>query len=69
MKRVYTSPGFTDETVDLFVAADLRRVDPQPTEGERIEIVEYPLDRLDEAIDSCRDAKSLIGLLLLRSRL
>ena len=67
LKRFYTSPGFTDEEVHLFVATDLTRVDPQPAEGERIEIVELPLEDLDEAIESCADAKSLIGLLLLRS--
>jgi len=64
LKRLYSSPGFTDEEVHLFVATDLTRVDPQPSEGERIEIVEVPLAELDDAIDSCADAKSLVGLLL-----
>jgi len=67
LKRVYTSPGFSDEQVHLFIATDLTRVDPQPSEGERIEIVEVPLADLDDAIDSCADAKSLIGLLLFRA--
>jgi ADP-ribose pyrophosphatase len=67
LKRLYTSPGFSDEEVHLFVATGLSQVDPQPAEGERIEIVEIPLDQLDKAIESCADAKSLIGLLLLRS--
>ena len=31
-------------------------------EDERIEIVAWPLDRLDDAIAECHDAKSLIGL-------
>jgi hypothetical protein len=35
-------------------------------EEERIEIVEFPLDRIDDAIARCEDAKSLIGLLLLK---
>ena len=38
-------------------------------ENERIEIVRWPLDELDEAIDECRDAKTLIGLLWLARRL
>ena len=33
---------------------------------ERIEIVEFPLDGLDTAIDRCQDAKSLIGLMMLK---
>jgi 8-oxo-dGTP pyrophosphatase MutT (NUDIX family) len=68
LKVIYSSPGFTDEKVHLFVAAGLTRVDAQPGEGERIEIVEVPLDELDEAIEACRDAKSLVGLLLFREQ-
>jgi 8-oxo-dGTP pyrophosphatase MutT (NUDIX family) len=66
LKRFYTSPGFTDEEVHLFVATGLRKVGVRPAEGERIEVVELPLDELDEAIEACSDAKSLIGLLLFR---
>jgi ADP-ribose pyrophosphatase len=66
----YTSPGFTDEEVTLFVATGLSDVaDFQPDPDERIEIVAWPLDRLDEAIEETRDSKTLIALLLLRDRL
>lgn len=69
LKTIYTSPGFTDERIDVFLATGLRDM-PRPAvdEDERIEIVAWPLDRLDEAIAACRDAKSLIGLLLLRAQ-
>jgi 8-oxo-dGTP pyrophosphatase MutT (NUDIX family) len=66
LKSFYTSPGFTDEQVHLFVATGLREVEAHPAEGERIEVVEVPLGELDEAIEACSDAKSLIGLLLFR---
>ncbi len=69
LKSIYTSPGFTDEQVHLFVATRLTQVEPQPGEGERIEIVEAPLGELEDAIEACVDAKSLVGLLLLRSEL
>jgi ADP-ribose pyrophosphatase len=69
LKQIYTSPGFTDERVHLFVATDLRQVEPDPAEGERIEMEEVPLERLDEAIEACTDAKSLVGLLLFRAQL
>jgi ADP-ribose pyrophosphatase len=65
----FTSPGFTDERVVLFAATGLRRVAPHPDEGERIEVVEWPLERLDEAIAGCHDSKSLIGLMWLRHEL
>ncbi len=69
LKAIYTSPGFTDERIDVFLASELRDVErPAVEEDERIELVPWPLHRLDEAIEACRDAKSLVGLLLLRAR-
>jgi 8-oxo-dGTP pyrophosphatase MutT (NUDIX family) len=64
LKSIYTSPGFTNEETHIFIATDLIQDEPQPSEGERIEIVKVPLDELDEAIEACVDAKSLVGLLL-----
>ena len=40
---------------------------PETDEDERIEVVRWPLADLDGAIDACVDAKTLIGLLLLRT--
>jgi ADP-ribose pyrophosphatase len=69
LKAIYTSPGFTDERIDLFLATGLRDVArPHVEEDERIEVVAWPLARLDDAIAACVDAKSLVGLLLLRTR-
>ncbi|MDQ6915531.1 MAG: NUDIX hydrolase [Actinomycetota bacterium] len=65
----FTSPGFTDERVVLFAATGLRQVDAHPDEGERIEVVEWPLDRLDEVVAACHDSKSLIALMWLRHQL
>jgi ADP-ribose pyrophosphatase len=67
LKRIYSSPGFTDEVVYIFEATGLERVEANPGEGERIEVVEFALDELDRAIEECTDAKSLVGLLLLRA--
>jgi ADP-ribose pyrophosphatase len=63
----YTSPGFTDEECHLFMATDLFDESADTDENERIEIVEWPLARLDEAIRDSRDAKTLVGLLWLRA--
>jgi 8-oxo-dGTP pyrophosphatase MutT (NUDIX family) len=62
----YTSPGFSDERVWLYLATELSD-DPEhePDPGERIEIVPWPLGRLDDAIEQCEDSKSLIALLWL----
>jgi 8-oxo-dGTP pyrophosphatase MutT (NUDIX family) len=65
----YTSAGFTDERVHLFHATGLHEASAESEENERIEIVSWPLARLDEAIGECRDGKTLIGLLWLARRL
>jgi 8-oxo-dGTP pyrophosphatase MutT (NUDIX family) len=65
----YTSAGFTDERVHLFRATGLHEASAESEENERIEIVPWPLARLDEAIGECRDGKTLIGLLWLARRL
>jgi 8-oxo-dGTP pyrophosphatase MutT (NUDIX family) len=68
VKSFYTSPGFTDEECHVYLAEDLHDAEADAGENERIEIVRWPLDRLDEAIQECRDSKTLIGLLWLRAR-
>ena len=65
----YSSAGFTNEELHLYLATGLRQVQqPEVEEEERIEIVRWPLADLEGAIDACVDAKSLIALLLLRRR-
>ncbi len=65
----YSSAGFTDERVHLFRARDLRPQSAESEENERIEIVPWPLGRLESAIAECEDAKTLIALLWLSRRL
>jgi 8-oxo-dGTP pyrophosphatase MutT (NUDIX family) len=79
LKSFYTSPGFANERVWLFLATELYDVpvDARARDsatrggagGERIEVVEFPLERIDDAIARCEDAKSLIGLLMLKELL
>jgi 8-oxo-dGTP pyrophosphatase MutT (NUDIX family) len=63
----YTSPGFADEECHVYLATDLYDESADADETERIEIVEVPLAQLDELIEQCRDAKSLVGLLWFRA--
>jgi len=65
----YSSAGFTDERVHLFWATDLYAASASSGENERIEVVRWPLSQLQSAIDECRDAKTLIGLMWLVRRL
>jgi 8-oxo-dGTP pyrophosphatase MutT (NUDIX family) len=69
LKVFYTSPGFSDERVWLYLATGLEDdPDAVPDEDEQIEIVPWELERLDVAIDACEDSKSLIALLWLSGR-
>jgi ADP-ribose pyrophosphatase len=62
----YTSPGFSDERVWLYRATGLSDAPvAEADESERIEVVRWPLEGLDEAIARCEDSKSLIALLWL----
>jgi 8-oxo-dGTP pyrophosphatase MutT (NUDIX family) len=64
----YTSPGHSNERVWLYLATGLADAAvAAPDEDERIEIVPWPLERLDDAIAECEDSKSLIALLWLKA--
>ena len=69
LKRCYASPGFSNETYHLYLATDLSDADGDAGEDERISVEAVPLTRIGAAVERCRDAKSLIGLLLLEARL
>jgi 8-oxo-dGTP pyrophosphatase MutT (NUDIX family) len=66
LKRFYTSPGFAEEEVRVFLATGLSEAGGEDGEEERLEVVPWPLGDLDGAISECADSKSLIGLLLFR---
>ncbi len=65
----YTTPGFADEECHLYLATDLHDEPAEAAEEERIEIVEVPLEDLDQVIQECRDGKSLVGLLWFKAYL
>jgi 8-oxo-dGTP pyrophosphatase MutT (NUDIX family) len=65
----FTSAGFTDEECHIYLATDLRDEPGRAIEGERIHVEPHALADLDATIAACRDAKTIIGLLMLRARL
>jgi 8-oxo-dGTP pyrophosphatase MutT (NUDIX family) len=69
--RFYTSPGFTDEEVHLFLATGISDVDARPAvaENERIHVEVRPLAELDTLIEESLDSKTIIGLAHLRTKL
>ncbi len=69
LKSFFTSCGVMDEEIHIYLASGLTDAQADGEEDERIEVVAWPLDRLDEAIARTTDSKTLIGLLLLKERL
>jgi 8-oxo-dGTP pyrophosphatase MutT (NUDIX family) len=67
----YTSPGFTDEQVHLFLATGISDVDvrPEVEHDERIDVEVRPLSDLDAILAETKDSKSLIALYRLKDRL
>jgi ADP-ribose pyrophosphatase len=63
----YTSPGVLDEKLYLFLATDLYDESDKRDDGERLQIDPVPLAQLDDAIERCHDAKTLVGLLWLKA--
>lgn len=67
--RIYTSPGFTDEVVHLFVAPEPDPGSPSPEDDERLEPRRLSLRRARELVErgSIVDAKTVCALLRVRA--
>ena len=67
LTTIWTTPGFTTETIHLFWAADLTTTRAAPERDEFIEVVPRPLSEVLDGIrrGEIRDAKSVVALLYL----
>jgi ADP-ribose pyrophosphatase len=65
LTTIYTTPGFTDERIHLFVATGLEKGTTNLDQDEFVEVVVMPLSRVLDAIRDGRiiDAKSICSLL------
>jgi ADP-ribose pyrophosphatase len=61
----FTTPGFCDERMHLFLARELEQGDAEPEESEQLELVRVPLDDVPALLPEIEDGKTLAGLLLL----
>lgn len=65
----FTSAGMTDERMTIYRATGLHEAQADSGEDERIELVPWSLSDLDGAIAATMDAKTLVALLWLKTRL
>ncbi len=68
---ILTTPGFSDERIDIFVATDLTRSEMNLDPDELIEVVEVSSAEVLRMIDEgeIEDAKSIIALLMAARKL
>jgi ADP-ribose diphosphatase len=65
----FTSPGFLDEQMHLFLAEDLEEGEQDLDDDEDVEIVRWPLEELESRLEELEDLKTVTALLLyLRGR-
>ncbi len=67
--RMYTSPGYTEEVLYLYLASDLVPGDTDFDENEAIDIEEYPLDEAVAMVLSgeIEDGKTQTGILMAKA--
>lgn len=63
----YTSPGFSNEVMHMFLATGLREGENDPDDDEMVETVEISRDRAIDMIlkGEIKDGKTIAGILLL----
>lgn len=67
LTTIFTTPGFTDEKIHLFVATEISTGEPRPMSDEFLEVEARPLSKVLEMIrdQEIVDAKSIVALLYL----
>lgn len=66
---IYTSPGFTDEKINIYIARDLYESKLSTDEDEFVEVVKMKLDELFDKLHNfeLQDSKTIIGALYLEN--
>ena len=64
LKTFYTTPGFSNEIMHLFLALDLKEKNPRPDEDEIVKNVLIDVKQVKELLfsEKIKDAKTIIGL-------
>ena len=65
LTTIYTTPGFTDERIHLFLASGLTHGESATEQDEFLEVVPTPLSRALDMIErgEIQDSKTVVGIL------
>jgi 8-oxo-dGTP pyrophosphatase MutT (NUDIX family) len=69
LQAIFPSPGYLSEKHTIFEATGLSPALGETDETEQIEVVRLPLAEIGSALAKIEDAKTLVGLLLLKDKL
>ncbi|MGO1470671.1 MAG: NUDIX hydrolase [Tissierella sp.] len=66
LSEFYTSPGYCNEKIHLFLAEDLKKGDFEQEEGEFLEVLEFNIDELVKMVKmgDIIDSKTIIGIFI-----
>jgi ADP-ribose pyrophosphatase len=65
LAQFWTSPGFLQEDMRVFLAEETEEGEARTEPDEDVELVRWPVAELGARLGEIRDAKTLVGLLLL----
>lgn len=68
MHVLFPSPGYVDERIALYEATGLSPSPSPADDDEKIAVVALPMSDIDRVLPKIHDAKTLVGLVLLRNR-
>jgi ADP-ribose pyrophosphatase len=71
LATIYTSPGFSDEKMDIFIATDFEEKENKPDHDEFLSVFKAKISECLKMIENgdISDAKSIIGIMLARDYL
>lgn len=66
LSEFYTSPGYCNEKIHLYLAEDLEKGEFEPEPGEFLEVLEFKIDELIKMIEigEIIDSKTIIGIFI-----
>ena len=66
LTNMYTSPGYSNEVLEIYLATDLLPGETDFDENEAIDILEIPLEEMVDAVmqGKIKDAKTIVGVLM-----
>jgi ADP-ribose pyrophosphatase len=71
LATIYTTPGFSNEKMDIFIATGFSEIENKPDQDEFLHVIKIGIDECIRMIDDgiIMDAKSIIGILLARKHI